>query len=77
MFALNDETRWILGRPSFMVAKIAWRLKKLGLYEVATKAEDEQAVTIHWMLTLYEKYGDNWRDEARKILSSTEEQKEN
>lgn len=69
MIELNDITREILGRPNFRCAAIAQRLSELGLYEVKEKAEDEQAVAIHWMLSLYEKHGDNWKDEGEKILS--------
>jgi hypothetical protein len=33
-------------------------------HEIARKAEDEQAVTIYWMLVHYLKDPDNWRDNA-------------
>lgn len=65
---LDSEVRFILGRPNFSVAEIARRLHELGIYEVQTKAEDEQAVAIHWMLTMYEKYGKNWRKEIEIAL---------
>ena len=68
MFELNEDTRWILGRPCFTVAKIAWLLRDSGYREVATKAEDEQAVAIYWMLEMYEKHGANWREEADKRI---------
>jgi len=79
MFELNDETRWILGRPNFTCIHMANVLRKNG-HEIAKKAEDEQAAVIYWMLTMYEKHGDNWRDEAEKWLkdhvpSKTEEKK--
>jgi len=65
---LDDEVRFILGRPNFSVAGIARRLHELGIYEVKTKAEDEQAVALHWMLTLYEKHGKGWRDKLEEVL---------
>ena len=68
MIELNKETREILGRPNFTCRGIARRLCELGLYEVDTKAEDEQAVTIHFLLSQYEKHGDTWCAEANKIL---------
>jgi len=69
MLRLNSTTRAILGRPNFTCSGIAKKLKSLGLYDVAPKAEDEQAVAIHFLLSQYEKHGDNWRKEAYKILS--------
>jgi hypothetical protein len=67
MVELNDEVRWILGRPNFWCSPIASCLRKLG-YEIRTKAEDEQAAVIHWMLSLYEVHGTAWREEGRKML---------
>lgn len=66
---LDDEVRDILGRPCFVVARIAQRLHKLGLYEVKTKAEDEQAVALYWMLSLYAKHGADWKKFGDKILN--------
>lgn len=68
MFELNKETRCILGRPNFACGHIARRLKELGLYDCETKAEDEQAIVIYFLLTQYEKHGDKWLGEANKIL---------
>lgn len=65
---MDEEIRWILGRPCFTVPGIARKLHVLGLYEVKTKAEDEQACAIHWMLNLYLKHGPMWRAEGEKIL---------
>lgn len=70
MFELNDETRWILGRPNFACARIAARLRELG-HQIESKAEDEQAATIHWMLGVYEQHGDKWRAEAEEYLKKT------
>ena len=68
MFELNDETRWILGQPNFACGPIANVLRLQGA-EINTKAEDEQAYVIYWMLSLYLKFGDDWRKEGDKILN--------
>lgn len=65
--SLNDEVKWIMGRPCFVLINTASMLRTKG-YEIARKAEDEQAVSIFWMLQLYQEYGDSWRDEAQKAL---------
>jgi len=67
MFELNDETRWILGRPNFTCAGIARDLRVLG-QDIKQRAEDEQAAVIHWMLTLYEAHGAGWREAADRVL---------
>ena len=67
MIALDDETRWILGRPNFWCAPIARLLRVLG-HRIEERAEDEQAATIHWMLSLYEEHGAGWRDKGREYL---------
>jgi hypothetical protein len=69
MFELDDETRWILGRPNFMCAPIARQLRAKG-HVIAEKAEDEQAVAIHWMLCLHEEHGASWRDHANAYLKA-------
>ena len=69
MFELNDTTRWILGRPNFWCANIANALRAAGK-KIPQKAEEEQAETIYWMLEMYEKHGDNWRDEGQKWLKA-------
>lgn len=72
MFELNDETRWILGRPNFMLIGLAQRLRQLG-HVIPTKAEAEQAACIYWMLCLYEQHGENWRAEGEKILRADQQ----
>ena len=67
MVELDDEVRWILGRPNFTCGSTAQVLRILG-HEIKTKAEDEQAAVMHWMLCLYEKHGGNWREEAAIII---------
>lgn len=56
---LDKHVRFILGRPCFTLGGIAERLRELG-HEIKRKAEDEQAVVIHWMLSMYAKHGEDW-----------------
>jgi hypothetical protein len=63
----DDERRWILGRPCFVLASTARRLRSLG-HKIETSAEDEQAVVIDWMLWMYAKYGKSWRDKIEEEL---------
>lgn len=67
MVELNDDTRWIMGRPNFWCASFAPALRRMG-HEIARKAEDEQAVVIWWMLNLYQNHGDKWREVADRLL---------
>lgn len=67
---LNDDVKEILGRLCFQCAGIASRLRLLG-FPIARKAEDEQAVVLHWLLTIYLKHGDQWRKEGERFLAST------
>lgn len=69
MFELNDTTKDILGTPNFKCAPIAGALRAIGR-DIPTKAEDEQAHAIHFMLEMYEKYGNDWRVEAGKMFKA-------
>lgn len=69
MFELNDETRWILGRPNFTCPAIANLLRKNG-HDIPNKSEEEQAATIYCFLTMYEKHGDNWREKVKEDLEN-------
>lgn len=69
---LDDDLRFILGRPCFTLISMANVLRQMG-YEIASRAEDEQAVSIHWMLDLYMKHGKAWREEATQILDVAKE----
>lgn len=65
---LDEEVRWILGRPNFMCAGIAGALRMSG-QEIKRKAEEEQAAVLHWMLTLYVQHGAGWREVAERLLA--------
>ncbi|MFL1549712.1 hypothetical protein ACI77I_11495 [Pseudomonas sp. D47] len=60
---LTPELRWILGQMCFQHIHTAQALRLMG-HQIARKAEDEQAVTIYWMLGHYLKDPANWRDNA-------------
>lgn len=64
---LDEEVRWILGRPNFWCASVAEQLRRSGRL-IAKKAEEEQAAVIHWFLTLYLEHGAKWRDVAADEL---------
>lgn len=68
---LNDATRWILGRPNFWCGQIAHSLRRDGR-DIPTKAEEEQAAVIHWLLSLYLKHGESFREEAYNELKRIE-----
>jgi hypothetical protein len=72
---LNEDLKDILGRPCFACARVAQLLVKAGKYVgVKPKAEDEQAVMIHWTLMLYLEHGSEWRAEANRLVKEMLEQ---
>jgi hypothetical protein len=66
---LTTELRWILGRPNFTCASFAQCLRIDGA-TIETRAEDEQAATIHWMLKFYLLYGAEWRKHAEADMQA-------
>lgn len=72
-FTLTDELRWILGQPCFMLSRIFDTLRKNG-FDIKKEAEDEQAVSLFWMLGHYAKHGpDGWRKAAIVELREMDE----
>jgi hypothetical protein len=63
---LNNETRFILGRPNFWCGQLSRNLRELG-HDIPKKAEEEQAYVIYWMLGLYEQYRDTWIHGERNL----------
>ena len=61
---LTSDLRSILGTQSFCCMSQATVLRMLG-YEIAERAADEQAATIHWMLVHYMKDPANWRSNVK------------
>lgn len=66
---LTSELRWILGQMCFQHIHTAQALRLMG-HQIARKAEDEQAVTIYWMLGHYLKDPANWRQNAMAELKA-------
>ncbi|QLG93743.1 hypothetical protein HZF02_18075 [Pseudomonas yamanorum] len=66
---LTSELRWILGQMCFQHIHTAQALRLMG-HKIAKKAEDEQAVTIYWMLGHYLKDPTNWRQNASNEIKA-------
>lgn len=72
MPVLDDDLRYILGRPNFWCYHLANALRAMG-QEIARKAEEEQAAVIHWLLKAYFEHGPGWREAVEKILAAERE----
>lgn len=66
---MDDDLRYILGKPNFTTMGICQQLRKMGV-SINDKAEDEQAAAIYWMLTMYFEHGDNWREKGNETLKA-------
>lgn len=66
---LTIDLREILGRPNFTCHFIAKALRLMG-FDSPKKSEEEQAVTIYWMLGHYLRDPVNWRDAASAELKA-------
>lgn len=64
---LDDALRDILGRICFQCIPIAQALRAAG-HEIKSRAEDEQAAAIHWMLGHYFTHGTAWKTAAGEDL---------
>lgn len=65
---LNEHTRLILGQPNFRCSEIAEILRHEGR-DIPRKSEEEQAYVIHWLLGLYETYGDDWKNHFTSTMA--------
>jgi hypothetical protein len=70
---INKELIEILGRPNFQCIRLANALRAKGR-TINTRAEDEQANVIHWMLNHYLKHGDDWISHAEAELKAAPQQ---
>ncbi|HYE73569.1 MAG TPA: hypothetical protein VEF04_09560 [Blastocatellia bacterium] len=68
---LNEHTRAILGRPNFMCRNIAIRLRELGQV-IPSKAEEEQAAVLCFLLNIYLEHGEKYVDVANEKLANGE-----
>jgi hypothetical protein len=65
---LDPEVEFILGRPGFQTGPMCGTLRQLG-YVIKCRYEDEQAAGIIWLLRMYQKHGEKWREQAEATLS--------
>lgn len=65
--AMTPELASILGLMCFQCIPFAQALRAGG-QQINTRAEDEQAAVLHWMLGHYFKHGDSWRDAAAEDM---------
>ena len=63
--ALTPELAKILGTMCFQCITFSQALRQAG-HQITTRAEDEQAATLHWMLGHYFRHGE---DAAAKLLA--------
>ena len=61
--AMTPELASILGLMCFQCAVFAQALRAGGR-QIKTRAEDEQAAVLHWMLSHYFRHGEEWRTAA-------------
>lgn len=66
---LDEHLREILGRICYQCIHIANIHRKAGTV-IRERAEDEQAVVLHWLLTKYAQHGDDWRVKAEEELAA-------
>ncbi len=63
MQPLSPELEFILGMICYQCIPFVQAMRLAGI-QIPTRAEAEQAATIHWMLGHYIKHGNNWREHA-------------
>lgn len=65
---LTSDEKFILGQPNFACGRIAARMRTMG-FECPPKAEMEQALVIHTMLSFHKEHGtEKWADEMNSFL---------
>lgn len=65
---LTEELREVLGWPNFRCGPVAHLMRAAGA-DIKPKAEDEQAVVLHWFVKLVMKHGTDWWNVARTELA--------
>lgn len=66
---LDEDLIEILGRPNFTCIKLAELFRSAGVV-IPRKAENEQAVVIHFMLKHYFEHGKDWHIHAQAELQA-------
>lgn len=64
---MTPELAAILGTMCFQCIHFAQALRAAG-HEIKSRAEDEQAATLHWMLGHYFRHGEDWRKHAAEDM---------
>jgi hypothetical protein len=72
----DPEVIAICSMLCFKCARIAERLRQGG-YQIETRAEDEQAKVILWLLGKYAEYGSDWREKAPADLRAMGQSRKN
>jgi hypothetical protein len=70
---MTPALREVLGMMCFEFIKLVQGFRAAG-YEIKTRAEDEQAFMLHWLIPFALEHGDNWRQAAGVELSKIYEQ---
>ncbi|WP_287917187.1 hypothetical protein [Comamonas sp.] len=68
---MTPELASILGLMCFQCISFAQALRAAG-HTIKTRAEDEQAAVLHWMLGHYFRHGDDWRAAAAQDMKRME-----
>jgi hypothetical protein len=66
---LTPEIRDVLSIMCFEAGPIAHAFRESGRAEIKTRAEDEQAFVLHWLLTFALEHGAEWRKRASAALA--------
>lgn len=66
--AMTPELASILGLMCFQCIPFAQALRTAG-HQIETRAEDEQAAVLHWMLGHWFRHGEEWRDHAQADMN--------
>ncbi|MFT0167541.1 hypothetical protein ACLKMY_00735 [Paraburkholderia mimosarum] len=69
---ITPELREVLGWPNFRCGPVAHVFQAAG-YDIAERAEDEQAFVLHWFVKLVLRHGADWWSVASDELSSLQE----
>lgn len=59
----------ILGRPNFACISLAQLLRRQG-WEIASKAEHEQAAVLCWLLGFWFRHGNQWHEYATQQVET-------
>lgn len=67
-FEINETTTTILGMTTYQCAPYAYHLRTRG-HIIDEDASSEQAYVMLWMLKIYSKHGEDWKNEVCRRLN--------